>query len=74
MKVIKVPADLPHAYHYHNILEMKDVSVVESCTFAHDTKKMMFLEDHMLLFVMEGTYRITIGNDEFDVNKFLLVT
>uniref|UniRef100_UPI003672C559 hypothetical protein n=1 Tax=Chryseobacterium sp. sg2396 TaxID=3276280 RepID=UPI003672C559 len=58
----------------NSFLEMKDVSVVESCTFAHDMKKMMFLEDHMLLFVMEGTYRITIGNDEFDVNKFLLVT
>lgn len=69
MKVIKVPRALPNAPHYQNIIELEDVSIVESCTKAHETKKVMFLEDHMLLFVLEGTFKIKLGNSYFEVNK-----
>ncbi|MEO3405034.1 hypothetical protein AAFN85_14095 [Mucilaginibacter sp. CAU 1740] len=69
MKVVKVPGDLPNAPHYQNVLELEDVSLVESCTQAHETRKVMFLQDHLLLFVMEGTFRIKLGTQEFEVKK-----
>lgn len=65
MKVIKVPGDLTKKPHVENILELKDVSIVESCTKAHDLKKVLFLQDHLLLFVIDGTYHIKLGSQNF---------
>lgn len=69
MKVVKIPGDLPKAPHYESVLELQDVSVVESCTKAHNTKKVLFLQDHLLLFMLEGTFKIKLGNEYFEVNK-----
>jgi AraC-like DNA-binding protein len=69
MKVVKVPSDLSHPPHYQNIMELADVSIVESCTQAHQTQKVMFLEDHLLLFVLEGTFMIKLGTQQFEVKK-----
>lgn len=69
MKVVKIPGDLPKAPHYESILELQDVSVVESCTKAHNSKKVLFLQDHLLLFVLEGTFKIKLGEEYFEVNK-----
>jgi len=69
MKVVKIPGDLPKAPHYESVLELQDVSVVESCTKAHNTKKVLFLQDHLLLFMMEGTFKIKLGEENFEVNK-----
>ncbi|EGK00215.1 AraC family transcriptional regulator [Dysgonomonas gadei] len=69
MKVVKIPGDLSKAPHYESILELQDVSVVESCTKAHNIKKVMFLQGHLLLFVLEGTFKIKLGEEHFEVNK-----
>ncbi|MDO5608772.1 MAG: AraC family transcriptional regulator [Capnocytophaga sp.] len=69
MKIVKVPHDLPKAPHYQNVIELEDVSIVESCTQAHETKKIMFLEDHFLLFVLEGTFKIKYGGTFFEIRE-----
>ncbi|MDO5609084.1 MAG: AraC family transcriptional regulator [Capnocytophaga sp.] len=69
MKVVKVPRDLPKAPHYQNVIELEDVSIVESCTQAHEAKKQLFLEDYLLLFVLEGTFKIKFGDTFFEVRK-----
>ena len=69
MKVVRVPSNLPNPPHYQNVLELADVSVVESCTQAHSTRKVMFLEDHLLLFVLDGVFKIKLGTREFEVKK-----
>lgn len=69
MKVVKVPSQWHTPPHYHNVLEMEGISIVESCVHAHGTKSVIYLEDHLLLFVLEGTYKIKVGNTHFDVNK-----
>jgi AraC-like DNA-binding protein len=69
MKVVKVPSGLSHPPHCQNIMELEDVSIVESCTQAHQTRKVMFLEDHLLLFVLEGSFMIKLGTQQFEVKK-----
>lgn len=70
MKAIKVPQELTYAPHYLRDLKFNDVSVVESCMHTTTRKKgTMFLSDHMLLVVLEGTNVITHGKHQYTVNK-----
>lgn len=69
MKAIKVPGDLVTKATTDNVLELADVSIVESCTVAHDIKKTLFLQFPLLLFVMDGTYEIKLGTQQFTVAK-----
>ncbi len=69
MKAVRIPGDLPKAPHYERVIELQDVSVVESCTKAHETKKVLFLQDHLLLFVMEGIFKIKLGTEYYEVRK-----
>lgn len=48
---------------------MKGLTVIESCTFSKGLKGSMFLEDHLLLFVLEGTYTVRFGSQEYIVRK-----
>ncbi|MCA0754243.1 helix-turn-helix transcriptional regulator [Paenibacillus sp. N4] len=48
---------------------MKGLTVVESCTFNKGLKGSMFLEDHLLLFVLEGVYTVRFGSQEHIVRK-----
>lgn len=68
-KVAKVPNDLAREPFIQGILKMKGLTVVESCTFNKSLKGSMFLEDHLLLFVLEGSYRVRYGSQEFIVRK-----
>ncbi|MCM3626501.1 AraC family transcriptional regulator [Paenibacillus glycanilyticus] len=68
-KAIKVPHSLAKDSNNQGILRMKGLTVVESCTFTEGLKGSMFLEDHLLLFVLEGIYKVRFGKEEFTVKK-----
>ena len=68
-KAIKAPEELSEAPYYHCTLQLNGISIVESCTQAHDKKSTMFLDDHLLLFVLEGTHHITVGQTTYAVRK-----
>ncbi|NIK68403.1 MULTISPECIES: AraC family transcriptional regulator [unclassified Paenibacillus] len=68
-KVLKAPRDLANDSSEQRLLKMKGLTVIESCTFTEGLKGSMFLEDHLLLFVLEGMYKVTFGDEEFTVNK-----
>ncbi|HTJ50553.1 MAG TPA: AraC family transcriptional regulator [Cyclobacteriaceae bacterium] len=69
MKALKVPHELVNAPYYHRDLKLNGLSIVESCTHTFSRTGSMFLEDHMLLVVLEGTNTITHGKKEFLVRK-----
>lgn len=68
-KGLKVPHDLATVPIVQGILEMKGLTVVEACTFTQGLKGTMFLEDHLLLFVLEGTYTVRFGSQDHMVRK-----
>lgn len=75
IKAVKVPDELTCAPYHHRDIKLNGLSIVESCTVTHRSQGSMFLEDHMLLVVLEGQNHITHGNQEYLVskNKMLLL-
>ncbi|QMW02809.1 helix-turn-helix domain-containing protein [Spirosoma foliorum] len=73
MKIIKTPSDYRMGPNLHNMIELTGVSLVESCANAHDKKAKIFLEDHLLLFVLEGTHHIRWGTQSVSVGKHQMV-
>lgn len=69
MKATKAPDELLGAPFYHNFIALNAVNIIESCTHTRDKKGTMFLTDHMLLFVLEGSNKITYGNNSYLVRK-----
>ncbi|HEY0177138.1 MAG TPA: AraC family transcriptional regulator [Pedobacter sp.] len=70
MKVLKVPKGLIGVPYYHNALTLNGLSIVESCTHTQKSKTgSMFLEDHLLLFVLEGRMTINYGKTSYTVHK-----
>jgi AraC family transcriptional regulator, exoenzyme S synthesis regulatory protein ExsA len=69
MKAVKVPDVLTTAPYYLRELKMNGVSLVESCTHSSHVGGCMYLEEHMLMVVLEGTNRITQGNSAFMLHK-----
>ncbi|MEN2402461.1 helix-turn-helix transcriptional regulator [Flavobacterium sp. MC2016-06] len=69
MKSIKVPADLTKPPFNQRALEVDGCSVIESCVHTTRSKGAMFLEDHLLLFVLQGENTLTYGNSKFTVRK-----
>jgi AraC-like DNA-binding protein len=68
-RVIKVPHGLTVAPYNQSILKLNGFSVIESCIFTQERSGSMFLEDHLLLFVLHGTYTVRHGNQEYTVRK-----
>ncbi|WET03988.1 AraC family transcriptional regulator [Flavobacterium sp. YJ01] len=73
MKATKVPGQLIDAPYYNNFVKLDSVNIIESCTHIRDKKGAMFLQDHMLLFVLEGTKHITYGNKTYTIEKNQMV-
>lgn len=69
MKSIKVPADLVKPPFNKRVLEVEGCSVIESSVHTVQSKGAMFLEDHLLLFVLQGENTLTYGNSKFTVGK-----
>lgn len=69
MKSIKAPADLIKPPFNQRVLEVGGCSVIESCVHTVRSKGAMLLEDHLLLFVLQGENILTYGNSKFTVRK-----
>ncbi|MDR0262390.1 MAG: AraC family transcriptional regulator [Sphingobacterium sp.] len=70
MKATIVPQELIGAPYYRNYLSIDSVNLVESCSHnIAEQKGGMFLKDHMLLFVLQGTNCITHGKHKYIVHK-----
>ncbi|MCH5585753.1 AraC family transcriptional regulator [Shimazuella sp. AN120528] len=67
--IVKAPQALSKPPYNQSILKLNGLSVIESCTHTQGAKGSMFLEDHLLLFVLEGIYKVRFGNQEYTVRK-----
>jgi AraC family transcriptional regulator, exoenzyme S synthesis regulatory protein ExsA len=73
-RITKIPQTLTKApTHQQKMLRMNGLSVIESCTRTEGATGTLFLEDHMLLFVMEGVYTVRFGAEVHTVHKHELV-
>lgn len=68
-KIVKVPYGIPEASDSQNILKLNGFSVLETCILTQGRKGNMFLEDHLLLFVLSGTYTLRYGKRQVVVYK-----
>lgn len=64
-RVVKAPKDLNSII----MLKMKGLSVIGSCIYSDVKTGTMYLQDHVLLFVLKGTYIVRFGNSEYKVRK-----
>lgn len=64
-RVVKAPQDLASI----TMLKMKGLSVIGACIYSGVKTGTMYLQDHVLLFVLEGTYIVRFGKKEYTVRK-----
>lgn len=67
-RIIKIPAK-QNASAEENNLSFEDYSVIEQRFQGKEEKGMMYLESHVLLFVLEGTLMFTFGDQEYIVGE-----
>ncbi|WP_247600329.1 AraC family transcriptional regulator [Priestia flexa] len=67
--LIKVPKGMSNEPITQSIIKMNGLTVIESCLPTKKTKGRMFLEDHMLLFVLQGRYLLEFGNHSYLVKE-----
>lgn len=73
-KLKKIPRTLDKtASHQQKILRLNGLAAIESCTRTEGASGTLFLEDHMLLFVLEGVYTIRFGTEVHTVRKHQMV-
>jgi AraC-like DNA-binding protein len=72
-KIIRVPQGLTVAPYNQTMLKMNGLSVIESCLFTEGRFGSMFLDDHVLLFVLHGVYTVKYGQEEYTVRKNQMV-
>ena len=64
-KIAKVPQDLVSI----GMLKIKELTVMGSCIYSEVKADNMYLQDHVILFVQEGIYKVRFGNQEYVVRK-----
>jgi AraC-like DNA-binding protein len=64
-KIAKVPQDLASI----GMLKIKGLTVIGSCIYSDVKADNMYLQDHVILFVQEGIYKVRFGNQEYVVRK-----
>lgn len=69
MKHLKVPTGLTQPPFNSNSLNVNDFSAIESCVHTRNGIGSMCLEEHMLLFVLDGTNTLTHGKQTYVVRK-----
>src|SRR5258706_4461284 len=72
-KIIRVPQGLTVAPYNQIMLKMNGLSVIESWLVTDGRSGSMFLDDHVLLFVLHGVYRVKYGQEEHTVRKNQMV-
>lgn len=68
-KMIKVPTSLMGGPAQQNALVLDGCSVIEQCIHSMEAKGTMYLEQHLLLMVLDGTVTLTYGKQEYKVGK-----
>ncbi|MGG7619002.1 helix-turn-helix transcriptional regulator [Bacillus coreaensis] len=64
-ELIKVPEGMSNEPSSQSVIKMNGLTVIESCLPTKKTEGRMFLEDHMLLFVLKGRYLLKFGNQSY---------
>jgi len=64
-KIAKAPKDLSSI----GLLKIKGLTVIGSCCHSDVKVGNMYLQDHVILFVQEGIYKVRFGNGEYVVRK-----
>ncbi|WP_271811404.1 AraC family transcriptional regulator [Clostridium beijerinckii] len=64
-RLVKAPQDLASI----TMLKIKGLSVIGACIYSGVKTGTMYLQDHVLLFVLEGTYIVRFGKKEYKVRK-----
>ncbi|MCV9927558.1 AraC family transcriptional regulator [Flavobacterium sp. LS1R49] len=68
-KMIKVPTSLVSGPVPQNALMLDGCSVIEQCIHSMEAKGTMYLEQHLLLMVLDGSVTLTYGKQEYKVGK-----
>jgi AraC family transcriptional regulator, exoenzyme S synthesis regulatory protein ExsA len=64
-KIIKAPQSLESIC----MLKMKGLTVIGTCTPSEVKTGTMYLQDHVILFVLGGIYKVRYGNQEYIIRK-----
>ncbi len=73
-KIIRMPESIDKSSAHNYILRLDGLTVLENFIFTPEKLKgRIFLEDHVLLFVISGIYKIHYGNQTISVKKNQMV-
>ncbi|HIJ78796.1 MAG TPA: helix-turn-helix transcriptional regulator [Deltaproteobacteria bacterium] len=72
-KTLKVPGGLEKPPYLLSALRSEGLTVVQSCSYVAVKTGIMFLEEHLLLVVLKGTYVIRFGKQEYTLKKNQMV-
>lgn len=64
-----MPTSLIEGSASQSSLLLDGCSVIEQCIHSMEAKGTMYLEEHLLLLVLEGTIKLTYGKQVYEVNK-----
>ncbi|WCT14321.1 helix-turn-helix domain-containing protein [Mucilaginibacter jinjuensis] len=64
MRTIKIPGDFGDYVSAHNKLQLEGTLVVESCNQPYAEKLNVYIEEHLLLCVLEGEHHIRVGETD----------
>ncbi|MBO7746969.1 helix-turn-helix transcriptional regulator [Paenibacillus sp. MWE-103] len=68
-KVVKAPRELAAAPISRSQLKLNGLTVIESCTYTEGLTGELFLEHHLLLFVLKGNYTVRHGSQSYVVRE-----
>jgi AraC family transcriptional regulator, exoenzyme S synthesis regulatory protein ExsA len=68
-KIYRVPREIRTDLKDHNVLRLKGLYVIGAYTQTQKVSGTLFLEDHLLLFVQEGKFSVSHGENIYIVNK-----
>lgn len=69
MKHVRVPSELLSAPFNNKSLQLNGLSVVDSCFYDEITLGSMFMEEHIILYVLKGKATLTSGRKKFILHK-----
>lgn len=69
MKSLKVPSEIINGQSSQNALSLNGCSVIEQCIHSMEVSGTMNLEEHLLLFVLDGSVKLTYGKQIYEVHK-----
>ncbi|MCX2585648.1 AraC family transcriptional regulator [Pedobacter sp. MR22-3] len=71
--ITRIPRPLTSDPKTQAILVLEDCSIAEHCTHEAEIEGTMFLQEHLLLFVLAGTNKLSYGNQLLYVNQHEMI-